>query len=74
MEFRQTWKGREIKDYDPELQEHVNEILSHEFLPYALADHERARRILKRIITDEYGKEYLADYDGNYLGPWLEKD
>jgi hypothetical protein len=72
MTFTTIWNGREITGHDPELQEHSNEILQREFIPYAMADPERARRILRKILIDKNGQPYLADLDGNYAGPLPE--
>ncbi len=72
MEHKQIWNGREIHGYDPELAAHIRQKLSRELLPYALADQDRARRMLRRIMTDKDGNKYLADFDGNYIGPLPE--
>lgn len=69
MKVTTIWNGREIAGHDAELQRHTNEILQKEFIPYATADPSRARRILRKILMDERGLPYLADYDGNYIGP-----
>ncbi|MPM07929.1 hypothetical protein SDC9_54240 [bioreactor metagenome] len=76
MEHKEYWKGREIQGYDPELASHIKNVMTKQFLPGVLADPERARRILKQVKKDENGNGYLADYDGNYIGPlpdWLKK-
>jgi hypothetical protein len=69
MTGKTIWNGREIIGHDEELQRHTDEILQREFIPYALADPARARRILRKILTDDNGQPYLADYDGKYIGP-----
>lgn len=69
MNVKTIWNGREIVGHDEDLQQHTNDILQREFIPYALATPERARRILRKILRDANGQPYLADYDGNYIGP-----
>lgn len=69
MKVTTIWNDREIIGHDAELQQHTNEILQREFIPYALADPARARRILRKILKDAQGQPYLADFDGNYIGP-----
>ncbi len=69
MTCKTIWNGREIVGHDAELQAHTNEILQREFIPYVLADEERAKRILRTVMKDADGNPYLADLDGNYKGP-----
>lgn len=69
MKVTTIWNGREIIGHDDELQRHTNEVLQREFIPYATVDLSRARRILRKILKDDQGQPYLADYDGNYIGP-----
>ena len=63
MEYVQRWRGRIIEDGDKELADHLLDILAKQYIPYALADEERAKSSLLMFGYDDAGNEYKMPYD-----------